>query len=105
MTDIYENVAERIAELQRERDALRKRLEVLAGERDLACQTRDYAQANSTKNLLEKREAEQQHKESLAMFAEENRKMRTALAFARSCIKSGEPWTETCEEMIGGCLK
>jgi hypothetical protein len=30
---------------------------------------------------------------------------RTALAFARSVIKSGEPWTATCEEMIGKLLK
>jgi len=27
-----------------------------------------------------------------------------ALAFASSCIRSGEPWTETCEEVIGTAL-
>jgi len=27
-----------------------------------------------------------------------------ALAFAASVIKSGEPWTETCESVIGGAL-
>jgi DNA replication initiation complex subunit (GINS family) len=98
MTDVYENVAKRIEELQ-------KQAEALTAERDLACQTRDHAQAASNKSLFEKRDAEAQHQESLAMFAEENRKMRTALAFARSCIKSGEPWTDTCEDVIGGALK
>jgi hypothetical protein len=28
-----------------------------------------------------------------------------ALAFARSVIKSGEPWTSTCEVLIDGALK
>lgn len=28
-----------------------------------------------------------------------------ALAFATSTIKSGEPWTEKCEEVIGGVLR
>ena len=27
-----------------------------------------------------------------------------ALAFAASAIKSGEPWSQTCEDMIGGAL-
>jgi len=27
-----------------------------------------------------------------------------ALAFAASVIKSGEPWTDTCERIIGGAL-
>ncbi|RRJ97288.1 hypothetical protein Ga0100231_005070 [Opitutaceae bacterium TAV4] len=27
-----------------------------------------------------------------------------ALAFAASCIKSGEPWTDTCERVIGAAL-
>lgn len=31
-------------------------------------------------------------------------KLRRALGFARSVIKSGEPWTETCEQIIGGAL-
>jgi hypothetical protein len=26
-------------------------------------------------------------------------KIETAIAFFQSCIKSGEPWTDTCEEM------
>ena len=30
--------------------------------------------------------------------------MRTALSFAACTIKSGEPWTPRCEEMIGGAL-
>lgn len=29
---------------------------------------------------------------------------RTALAFAQSVIKTGEPWTDKCEEVIGGAL-
>lgn len=35
---------------------------------------------------------------------EECRKLRHALAFARSVIKSGESWTEQCETIIGGAL-
>jgi len=35
---------------------------------------------------------------------EENKELREALAFAKCTIKSGEPWTETCEEMIGSVL-
>ena len=30
--------------------------------------------------------------------------LRKALAFAASCIKGGEPWTETCEKIIGRAL-
>lgn len=32
-------------------------------------------------------------------------RLRKALSFAASVIKSGEPWTETCEREIGGLLK
>ena len=32
-------------------------------------------------------------------------RLREALSFAASCIKSGESWTSTCEEMIGGALR
>lgn len=35
----------------------------------------------------------------------DNARYREALAFAASVIKSGEPWTETCEEKIGRLLK
>lgn len=31
-------------------------------------------------------------------------KAREALAFAASCIKSGEPWTDHCEAVIGAAL-
>ncbi len=31
--------------------------------------------------------------------------MRNALAFAKSVIKSGESWSDTCEEEIGSLLK
>jgi hypothetical protein len=31
--------------------------------------------------------------------------LRQALAFAQSVIKSGEPWTETCQKMKGGGVK
>ena len=34
----------------------------------------------------------------------ENARLREALAFASSVIKSGEPWTRTCERVIGGIL-
>lgn len=32
-------------------------------------------------------------------------KLRTALGFAASVIKSGEDWTDTCEREIGGVLR
>ena len=32
-------------------------------------------------------------------------KLHTALAFAASCIKSGESWSPVCEDMIGGALR
>jgi hypothetical protein len=35
---------------------------------------------------------------------ESHEKLRTALAFAASVIKSGESWTDACEEQIGGAL-
>lgn len=35
----------------------------------------------------------------------ENARLYEALAFAASVIKSGESWTPTCEEMIGGALR
>jgi urease accessory protein UreF len=31
--------------------------------------------------------------------------LQKALSFAASCIKSGEPWSNVCEDMIGGALK
>lgn len=31
--------------------------------------------------------------------------LRTALSFAASAIRGGEPWTPMCDEMIGGALK
>lgn len=37
------------------------------------------------------------------LVAERN-ELHTALRFARSAIKSGEPWSETCEEVIDGAL-
>lgn len=55
---------------------------------------RDACQAASNKALEERREAELQV-----------RLMRRALAFARSVIKCGEPWTDTCELEIGSFLK
>jgi hypothetical protein len=50
-------------------------------------------------------------KQALALVAEvrrlrgENARLREALAFAQSVIKSGEPWTQTCEDVIGGALR
>ena len=31
-------------------------------------------------------------------------KLESALGFARSVILSGEPWTETCDDIIGGAI-
>jgi len=69
-----------------ELEQLRERLRIAAA-------VLDDARAASNKYLIEKRTAEEQ----LAVY-------RRALAFARSVIKSGEPWTETCENIIGGLL-
>lgn len=38
---------------------------------------------------------------SIQSLEAEVARLREALAFAESCIKSGEPWTQTCEEMFG----
>jgi hypothetical protein len=35
----------------------------------------------------------------------ENNRLYRALAFAASVIKSGESWTTTCDEVIGGALR
>lgn len=40
----------------------------------------------------------------IATLRDEVERLRAALAFARSVIKSGEPWTETCERVIDGAL-
>jgi hypothetical protein len=32
-------------------------------------------------------------------------RLRGALAFARSVIKSGEPWSTTCDQVIDGALQ
>ena len=39
-----------------------------------------------------------------ARDAKEIARLRQALAFARSVIKSGEPWTPECERIIDGAL-
>ena len=39
-----------------------------------------------------------------ARDAKEIARLRAALAFAASVIKSGEPWTPECERIIGGAL-
>jgi hypothetical protein len=36
---------------------------------------------------------------------DEINELRKALAFAASVIKSGEGWSETCDEIIGGALE
>jgi len=87
MTDIYENVAARLEELQ-------KQVDDLTAERDHALFVRDDAREASNKDLEARRE-----------MAEQLRRCHRALAFARSVIKSGEPWTDTCEDVIGGALK
>lgn len=42
-----------------------------------------------------------------ALYTAEDRvrRLERALSFAASCIKSGEPWSVTCEEIIGGALR
>ncbi len=42
--------------------------------------------------------------EDVQALESERDRLRGALAFAASCIKSGEPWTETCEQEIGALL-
>lgn len=42
---------------------------------------------------------------NVARLTDEKRILREALAFAASCIKSGEPWTPDCERVIGRALK
>ena len=39
-----------------------------------------------------------------ARDAKEIARLREALAFARSVILSGEPWTPECDRIIGGAL-
>ena len=87
MTDIYQAVADNI-------EVLRRRVDELIIERDRAIQTRDAAQAASNKDLEAKRIAE-------AKLTE----VRSALGFAASVIKSDEPWTPTCETIIGEALR
>lgn len=87
MTDVYETVAENLT-------ALRRQVEFLTAERDLACSVRDAAREASNRDLEARRE-----------IAEQLRRAHRALSFARSCIKSGEPWTDTCEDIIGGALR
>jgi hypothetical protein len=41
----------------------------------------------------------------VARLRAENERLRKALAFAASVIKSGESWTATCEDVIGGALR
>lgn len=69
-------------------------LEELKENLRIALAVLDDARASSNRYLLEKRDAEHQV-----------RMMRRGLAFARSVIKCGEPWTDTCELEIGSFLK
>lgn len=87
MTDVFANVAKRIEDLQ-------KQVELLTAERDLAHSVRDAAREASNKDLEARRE-----------MAEQLRRCQRALAFAKCCIQSGERWTDTCEDVIGGALK
>lgn len=51
---------------------------------------------------------ERQHDEGgvdcLKRIIAERDEAHRALCFARSVIKSGEDWSETCEEIIGGAI-
>ena len=42
---------------------------------------------------------------SLDVAQSENAKLREALGFARSVIKSGEKWTTACDDIIGEALQ
>ena len=44
-------------------------------------------------------------KARIAALEAENERLWEALAFARSAIKCGEPWTSTCEDVIDAALK
>lgn len=65
----------------------------------------DDARAASNRYLAEKREAEEHLRTEMEMHKLVIAEHRHALAFARSVIKSGEPWTEQCEQIIGALLK
>lgn len=69
-------------------------LETLQRKLELAESTRDAAQAASNRDLIARRE-----------MAAKLLNTRLALVFAASVIKSGEPWTSTCEEIIGEVLR
>lgn len=68
---------------------------------------------NPTEDMWQCREAghrdrdnEVENLESEVSFLEEkHNELKQALSFAACCIKSGESWTETCEEIIGKLLK
>jgi hypothetical protein len=47
----------------------------------------------------------QARQDEIDRLREERRRLREALAFAQSAIKSGEPWTQTCEDVIGAALR
>lgn len=44
-------------------------------------------------------------REDYDALLDSNEKLAVALAFARSVIMCGEPWTDACEEIIGGALR
>lgn len=54
----------------------------------------------TTQKLAEANLAAVMLKNQLNAAKEEIERLRKAVAFARSVIKSGEPWSETCEIML-----
>jgi len=54
------------------------------------------------KTLAENLHRVQEH---LKSEVAQNERLRKALAFAASVIKSGESWTATCEDVIGSALR
>ena len=71
-----------------------------------ASDTYDLAQA-----VLGKQERDKLFKDARDTYFMESKRakakvtaLRAALAFAQSVIKCGEPWTDQCEEIIGGAL-
>ncbi len=57
------------------------------------------------KYLQEKRDAEEHLRTEMDFHQIQLAELRGALAFAASVIKSGEAWTEHCEQRIGKLLR
>lgn len=100
VTSLQEQVDERDAEIER----LREIVEAACAEaRALVGDPNIRVEPDNLAECIDKRRREFESGRK-RMHAEIER-LRKALAFAACCIKSGEPWTETCEAEIGGALR